>query len=119
MISASGVERIRSARTAVEKVCQELMLPSAAVLDRSVRTLDSTCTQLANPQSWCKREPHRPEGLQEARLFQNALRRASDLLHIAQDYHTHWIQALAIRSSSYTPSGMALPARNGALNLTG
>jgi hypothetical protein len=119
MTSGPGIERLRAARAAVEKVCQELALPSAAVLDRSVRGLNSICTQLGNPESWRSPGPHRPETLDELQQLHAAIQKAARLLHVAQDYYAHWSKTLSMLTSGYTPAGIEMQSRRGAVNLTG
>ena len=115
-----GFEVLRTVRSDVERVCGLLASPSAEALDRCAVVLESACSDLASCLPWASGARGTPEALVEARRLQAAVRRASHLLEIAQDYYAKWSRTLATLTSGYTPSGEAgEPVRRGLVSLTG
>ncbi len=86
-------------------VCQILLSPSPAALDRCAPLLETAVAEV----SACLHELRRSKGTQdevdEAQRLRLAVRHAKRLLEGAAEFHQNWIRRLGALSGGYTGSG--------------
>jgi hypothetical protein len=120
MMARSGFEGLLMVHSEVEEACGLLASPSAEMLDRCARVLESACSDLVSCRSWLSGSQGNPEALAEARRLQASVRRASLLLQIARDYYQKWSQTWVAMTSGYTARGETPPpVRWGLVSLMG
>jgi hypothetical protein len=102
-------------RLEVEGACRLLSSPSADGLDRCARVLESACSGLIYYGPRASGVRGSPEAIAEASRLQAAVRSASLLLRIGQDYYAEWIHAWGAFPSGYTPGRAVTNAGHGGL----
>ena len=107
MAGNGGRGGLAEARAGIERFCDLLCTPSAAVLDGAAILIETAAAELA---LWRKRQ-HAPaeQDLVELRRLRRAARRARKLLERAAAYHAGWSAYLGSRTSGYQAGGEAAP----------
>lgn len=106
-------QQLASARAEVNDVCQILLSPSPAALDRCAPLLETAVAEVAA----CLPELRSSKGTQnevdEARRLHMAVCYAKRLLEGAAEFHRDWIRRLGALSGGYTGPGEPAPVDRG------
>jgi hypothetical protein len=104
-VTRSVSQQLASARAGVSDVCQILLAPSPAALDRCAPLLETAAAEV----SACLPELRNSNGTQaevdEAQRLRLAVRHAKRLLEGAAEFHQNWIRRLGALSGGYTGRG--------------
>jgi len=103
------VDRLGKARATMDQVCEWLLSPSPATLDRCSTVLRSAAAELSDPASWLGPAHRDPQALADAWHLRRALRRAGRLLESAHQYHAGWLRIRSAMTGGYHPGGAAAP----------
>lgn len=117
---AETLQRLASARIAVEQSCQLLLTPTLDDLDRCSGILSMAVGELAAGRDLLTQSAPESGLLEQLRHIQIKVSLANHLLENAAAFHAGWQRILCGMVAGYTPHGTAAsPARPGHLAVEG
>jgi len=104
-VPRSVSHQLSSARAGVSDVCQLLLSPSPAALDRCTPLLETAVAEVSACLPELRGSQGRQDVLDEAQRLFLAVGHAKRLLEGAAEFHHNWIRRLGALSGGYTGSG--------------
>ena len=119
-MARSVFHQLASARAGVSDVCQILLSPSPAALDRCAPLLETAASEVSACLPELRSSKGTQEEVDEAQRLRLAVRHAQRLLEGAAEFHQNWIRRLGALSGGYTGRGEpAAVARGSRMQIEG